>query len=152
MPYLLAGTGLLILIWAFAWIAVNASASRVIRWTKWIIATLLTVAVIVLLSMGKPLPAAIPGVLLFPILLPGRRSGRDDGEDMEEDGQPVRIGRPMTIREAAEVLGVAENASVEEVKEAHRVLMEQNHPDKGGSPWFARQINEARDTLLAGRR
>ncbi|MEM7122936.1 MAG: molecular chaperone DnaJ [Pseudomonadota bacterium] len=54
----------------------------------------------------------------------------------------------MSREEAAEILGVSPDADAETVREAHRKLMAANHPDKGGSPWLARQINLARDTLL----
>lgn len=54
----------------------------------------------------------------------------------------------MSREEAADVLGVAPDADADTVREAHRKLMAANHPDKGGSPWLARQINLARDTLL----
>ena len=56
----------------------------------------------------------------------------------------------LSVTKAAEILGVAPDASDEEIKAAHRELMARNHPDKGGSPWFARRLNEARDVLLGG--
>lgn len=54
----------------------------------------------------------------------------------------------MSREEAADILGVSPDANAATVREAHRKLMAANHPDKGGSPWLARQINLARDTLL----
>jgi len=54
----------------------------------------------------------------------------------------------MSRQEAADVLGVAPDADEAAIKAAHHRLMATNHPDKGGSPWLARQINLARDTLL----
>ncbi len=54
----------------------------------------------------------------------------------------------MTYKEAAEILGVAPDAKDDEIKDAHRKLMAANHPDKGGSTWFASQLNQARDTML----
>ncbi len=149
MTYLLAGTGFVMLIWALVWIGLNAPASRVVRWLKWIMVAVLVLAVILLLAMGYFRPALVPGMLLFPILFPWR-SVRGSPGFGSSSGMPPRHpgGGAMTYKEAAEILGVAPDASEEEIKEAHRKLMAANHPDKGGSPWFASQLNQARDTLL----
>ena len=58
------------------------------------------------------------------------------------------LGR-MTTAEAAQVLGVDEAATPEEIRNAHRRLIGQLHPDKGGTDYLASKINEARDFLLA---
>lgn len=52
----------------------------------------------------------------------------------------------MTKWEAAVVLGVP-TANKTNIREAHRRIMLLNHPDKGGSPYIAAKINEARDLL-----
>ena len=53
----------------------------------------------------------------------------------------------MSRREASQILGIRENAPKEKLKEAHRRIMLLNHPDKGGSPYLASKINEAKDIL-----
>lgn len=53
----------------------------------------------------------------------------------------------MNKKEAALILGVAESASAEEIKAAHRRLMRINHPDTGGSPLLSTKINEAKEYL-----
>ena len=54
----------------------------------------------------------------------------------------------MRPDEAAEVLGISVDASAEDVRSAHRKLIAQIHPDKGGTDYLAGKINEARDLLL----
>jgi DnaJ homolog subfamily C member 19 len=57
----------------------------------------------------------------------------------------------MTKREAALILGVRESASVDRIKDAHRRILINNHPDRGGSPFIAAKVNEAKDFLLKGK-
>jgi len=57
----------------------------------------------------------------------------------------------MTKREAALILGVRESASAERIKDAHRRIMQINHPDKGGSAYMTAKINEAKLLLLKGK-
>eukprot|EP00123_Amoebidium_parasiticum_P015296 comp22878_c1_seq1/m.36144 comp22878_c1_seq1/g.36144 ORF comp22878_c1_seq1/g.36144 comp22878_c1_seq1/m.36144 type:complete len:118 (-) comp22878_c1_seq1:331-684(-) len=53
----------------------------------------------------------------------------------------------MTKREAGLILGVSPMSDIRRVREAHRRIMMANHPDKGGSPFLASKINEAKDIL-----
>ncbi|CAI2184423.1 6621_t:CDS:2, partial [Funneliformis geosporum] len=51
-------------------------------------------------------------------------------------------------REAALILGLRETGiNKAKIKEAHRRIMLLNHPDRGGSPYLASKINEAKDFL-----
>ncbi|WP_431303559.1 hypothetical protein [Sediminicoccus sp. BL-A-41-H5] len=61
---------------------------------------------------------------------------------------PPASGGKMTRAEALSVLGLAEGASEEQIRAAHRRLMQSAHPDRGGSDWLASRVNEARDLLL----
>ncbi|KAK2142307.1 hypothetical protein LSH36_973g00046 [Paralvinella palmiformis] len=53
----------------------------------------------------------------------------------------------MSKREASLILGVSPSASKTKIKDAHKRIMLLNHPDRGGSPYMAAKINEAKDFL-----
>jgi len=53
----------------------------------------------------------------------------------------------MNRREASLILGISPSASKARIKEAHKRIITLNHPDRGGSPYVASKINEAKDLL-----
>ena len=54
----------------------------------------------------------------------------------------------MNTKEALQILNLQENnLTKKKLKEVHRKIMLANHPDKGGSPYLATKINEAKDYL-----
>lgn len=54
----------------------------------------------------------------------------------------------MSRDEALAVLGLSEGASDDEIRAAHRRLIQRMHPDVGGSADLAARINRAKDVLL----
>ena len=57
--------------------------------------------------------------------------------------------RPGALATARRTLGVSASAEAEEIRAAHRRLIAELHPDRGGSAEEARRVNAARDLLLA---
>ncbi len=68
--------------------------------------------------------------------------------EQPKSGPRSRNDSAMSRAEAYRVLGLEEGASEEEIRAAHRKLILQNHPDKGGTSYLAAKINEAKDMLL----
>jgi hypothetical protein len=54
----------------------------------------------------------------------------------------------MSRDEALAVLGLRAGATNEDIKNAHRRLMKDFHPDRGGSDYLAAKINQAKDILV----
>ena len=75
-----------------------------------------------------------------------RGAGADDANGAGTGVPPRQAG--MTVEEARAILGIGPDATEEEIKQAHRALMQKVHPDRGGSTYLAAQINRAKDVLL----
>ncbi|WP_417470375.1 DnaJ domain-containing protein [Maricaulis sp.] len=103
----------------------------------------------VLLTLRGAMPLGIPiglfglGMLGIAVNAPGQAGSR-------QQGGPPQSGGGMSLSEAREILSVGPDATREEIRQAHRNLMKKLHPDTGGgSAALARQVQEARDLLLA---
>ena len=62
-----------------------------------------------------------------------------------------QLGRhpSMSVSDARALLGVSDDATLADIREAHRRLIAKVHPDAGGSAELASRINEARVMLVA---
>ncbi len=72
-----------------------------------------------------------------------------DTHSQSRQEQPSRSASGMSRDEAYEVLGLSPGAGIDDIKKAHRNLMQKFHPDKGGSSYQAAKLNQAKDILLA---
>jgi hypothetical protein len=70
------------------------------------------------------------------------------GAQAQPEEETASPRQDMTRDQALDVLGLQPGATAEQIKAAHRRLMQVVHPDKGGSGWLAARINRAKDVLL----
>ncbi len=70
----------------------------------------------------------------------------DFKDENEKRGQD--FDDQMDRKKALEILGLTGSPSDDEVRSAHRKLMQKLHPDHGGNTYLATQVNRAKDILL----
>lgn len=71
-----------------------------------------------------------------------------------QQGQASSSGVSETVLDrgtALDILGLQQDATQDDIVQAHRRLMQKMHPDRGGSDYLAKKINAARDFLLGQR-
>jgi len=127
-----------------------------------IAAAVLVISLAVLAATGRLSWIAAVGAAVLPFLrrgfgllryLPWMRQLFGTWQQSKRGGnqQSNGAGRgasEMSVTEAMEVLGLTGSPSRDEIIAAHRRLMLKVHPDKGGSNYLARQLNEAKRVLL----
>jgi hypothetical protein len=74
--------------------------------------------------------------------------GTEEPSQQGSNDKDVQSTASMSRQVAADILGVDASASKDEIKIAHKRLMQKIHPDRGGTDALAKQINLAKDTLL----
>jgi hypothetical protein len=157
MPALLAGLALLGLLMLLARGYTGASPrslARGLRLSGGVLLALLTIALVITGRVGFAfLTASGAWFLLFGSVPPWQRTyGPGPGPGQGRGGSSgVPRTSAMSRAEALTVLGLREGATEEEIRAAHRRLILQTHPDKGGTNYLAAKINEAKDVLLRRR-
>ena len=97
--------------------------------------------------LGGPIGLFGLGMLGIAYNSPG---GAPPGSGGANARPPSQQGSSMSLADAREILAVGPQATREEIRHAHRRLMKKLHPDTGeGSAALSRQVQEARDLLLA---
>lgn len=79
-----------------------------------------------------------------------RSDQRSTDQQSQQEGREQTSQRIPRVRMAAlEVLGLEAGATLQMIKQAHRRLVKQHHPDMGGSAEAFHRINEAYQLLVA---
>lgn len=146
MHFIFLGIGLLIGLFALYRFFLNANVQQIKAFSLATIVIILSGTLFFMAVSGK-LPAAIGIVAaLFPFIIPllRRRAGMGAQAPSSASGNT-----PLSREDALEILGLGGSPSEEEIRSAYKKLMRKVHPDQDGSEWMARQLNAARDLLLA---
>jgi len=72
------------------------------------------------------------------------RARQQEEEQRRRNSSQGKLSEPQAL----EILGLNTGATKQEIRAAYNRLMKLVHPDVGGSNFFAKQLNEARDLLL----
>lgn len=145
MPYIILSIGLLIGLVALYRFFMRANVAQI----KALFFTAAICAVVIAafyLAVSGRLPAAIAvGGALIPLLFNAWRKKQNHKEDPVNGAGKTMIS---TRKDALDVLGLKDGATEDDIKAAHKKLMQKLHPDQDGSEFLSAQLNQARDILL----
>ena len=145
MPYLLLIAALLVLLYGLYRFIMVADVKQVTALFLAAVILGITAALFFLAVTGR-LPAALALLFaLWPIL--GGLYMRYK-RTKAAAGSPAAPSGPMTRKEALDILGLAEGATEDDIRAAHKRLIGKVHPDQDGSSHLAARVNAARDVLL----
>lgn len=130
-----------LILWSSAAVVILLVLAGRAHWLMGVLAALMALA-----SRAVQLAQYVP---VFKRIFEEANAGANDGQKNGQYNSRAKADATMSKRDAAEILGVDENCNPEEIKAAHKRLIQKLHPDRGGSDALARQINAAKDVLLA---
>ena len=146
MPYLLLFIGLIIGLYTLYRFFLRADVQQIKSFLFAAVTLVLCIALFLLAITGR-LPAAIAIVAaMWPIALGWGKMKH------EEKPAPAQTSNAMTEEESLEILGLKDDATPKQIKDAYKKLMTKVHPDHEGSEWMAAKLNQAKDLLLKGDR
>lgn len=151
LPYLAFGLLLVVILHLCLKAFVKAKPENIRKGSRALIWVLFILLALFLLRLGLVHYAAIAGFIGAVIAFAGRAgtlwaiAQRFRGK--AEAATAIKK-QHMTKEEARKILGVSAHASHQEIQEAYRRIIRNNHPDQGGTEYLASQVNLARDTLL----
>lgn len=131
----------------------------ILRWTLWaaIAAVVFMAATGRLHWVGGLIALCVPFVRQLGIWLAQRyfsqrlQSSGTDSTDSSNNTPPPEAKLDPNIlsrQDAIKLLNLEEGFSQQDLTQAHRRMMQKNHPDQGGSDYLAALINRAKEVLL----
>lgn len=115
------------------------------KWLRYSGATLLLAVAVYLAITGRtPVAMLLAGWGLWLL-----RKTPPPTKPEPQAGQTARARAGLSRQEALDILGLNPGASMEDIRAAHKRLMQTCHPDHGGSSYLAARINAAKDVLLS---
>ncbi len=153
MIWLFSGTAVVLLLWVLIKFLSEGDPAVMARFVKTTGAAIFALAAILFVVMGRVSMALLFGgaaatLLGLPDRFFGRRGNGSSQGGEHSQGQTKAPTSAMSRAEAYEVLGLKSGASEPKIREAHRRLIKQSHPDQGGSDYLAAKVNLAKDVLL----
>ncbi|MCV6614420.1 MAG: hypothetical protein OIF35_05525 [Cellvibrionaceae bacterium] len=118
-----------------------------LNWLLWALVAMVVAAALSgrLHWIGGLLAMAVPFVRQLGLWFMQRKLKQ--AEATEQPSEQADQG-PMDVQQARKLLNLALGYQRQDIVDAHRRLMQKNHPDQGGSDYLAAMLNEAKELLL----